>query len=114
VKEGRQREGAPGGSDNSGEEFRSRRGGLMHAKAWASCSRIRGTLGANTEARDRTKTIGHHAGAANHNGHRRRSQIGQYQGESGEIECGNGHLTSGRDSGWLGVARGDSEWPDVE
>jgi hypothetical protein len=54
-----EREGAPGGMDNSGEKFRPGRGGLRHAKAWASYSR------------DRAKSASHHAGAANQQGHHR-------------------------------------------
>jgi hypothetical protein len=85
-KEERRRESAPGGSDNSGKEFRPRRGGFRRAKAWASYSRVRGTLQTKTEARGRAKTTGYRAGAANQHGHRRRSQIGQNQGDSREIE----------------------------
>jgi hypothetical protein len=69
AKEERQREGALGESDNSGEEFRSGRGGLRRAKAWASYDRVRGTLRANTRARVRAKSAGHRAGAANRHDH---------------------------------------------
>jgi hypothetical protein len=62
------REGAPGGSGNSGEEFWSGRGGLGRAKAWASYCRVRGTLHIKAGAQDQDKSASHRASAANQRG----------------------------------------------
>jgi hypothetical protein len=52
------------GRSNSGEESRSRGGGLRRAKALANFSRDRGTLGTNTRELDRAKSAGHRASTA--------------------------------------------------
>jgi hypothetical protein len=52
------------GRGNSGEEYRPRGGGLRHAKALASFSRGRGTLGTNAGEPDRAKSTGHRASTA--------------------------------------------------
>jgi hypothetical protein len=56
------------GRSNSGEAFRPRGGGLRRAKAWASFSRGRGTLGTNAEELDRAKSVGHRTSTAVHRG----------------------------------------------
>jgi hypothetical protein len=53
---------------NSGEPFRPQGGDLRHAKAWASFSRGRGTIGTNAGELDRAKSAGHHVSTADRRG----------------------------------------------
>jgi hypothetical protein len=52
------------GRSNSGEAFWPRGGSLRRAKAWASFSSGRDTLGTNAGELDRAKSAGHHASTA--------------------------------------------------
>jgi hypothetical protein len=63
-----QRGGAPGGLCNSGEESRSRGGGIGHAKAQTSSSEVRRMLWTKARAQDRSESTGHRAGATNQRG----------------------------------------------
>jgi hypothetical protein len=71
-REGRTAErGSRAGRSNSGEAFRPRGGGLRRAKAWASFSRGRGTLGTNVGELDRAKLAAHRVSTAVHRGRAR-------------------------------------------
>jgi hypothetical protein len=54
------------GQGCSGKEFRSRGGGLRHARAWTSFNRARGTPGTDAGALDQTNSASHRACAADH------------------------------------------------
>jgi hypothetical protein len=92
-----------GGSGNPGEEFWSGRGGIGRAKAQTSYDRVRGTLWTKSRAQGQANSASHRACVAEP----WQSRIGQDKVELGEIEHGNGCLTSRWSLGWLGVASGE-------
>jgi hypothetical protein len=66
----------------------------MHAKAWASFSRGRGTLGTNTEELDWAKSAGHRASTGE-------AEIGRAQSAIGKLGTGTGVSPRGGARGGL-------------
>jgi hypothetical protein len=83
---------------SSGKAFRPRGGGLRRAKAWASFSRGRGTLGTNAGELNWAKSAGHRSSMVD--------RRGRAQSAIGKIGHGQRCLTMGRSSERLGAVSG--------
>jgi hypothetical protein len=79
------------GRSNSGEPFRPRGEDLRRAKAWASFSRGRGTLGTNAGELDRAKSVGHHASTADRRGRALvKEKLVEHRAQQGNLGMGTG------------------------
>jgi hypothetical protein len=84
-------------------------GGLRRAKAWASFSRGRGTLGTNAGELDRAKSAGHHVSTAER---RDRApampKLAKHRAKLGKLSMGKGVSLRGGTRG--GLARSSARW----
>jgi hypothetical protein len=79
------------GRSNSGEPFQPWGGDLRHAKAWASFSRGRGTLGTNAGELDRAKSAGHRASTADRRGRApAKAKLAEHRAQQGKLGTGTG------------------------
>jgi hypothetical protein len=84
-------------------------GGLRHAKAWASFSRGRGTLGTNAGELDRAKSVGHRASTVDRCGRApTMPKLAKHRARLGKLSTSKGVSPRGRARG--GMARFSASW----
>jgi hypothetical protein len=94
---------------NFGKAFRPRGGGLRRAKAWASFSRGRGTLGTNARELDRAKSDGHRASTTDRHGRApAMPKLAKQRAKLGKLSTGKGVSPRGGARG--GLARSLASW----